>query len=39
MQQSKKTRDIEISTAKPNRNIDPKHKHGFNSKQTVLYYT
>jgi len=39
MQQSKKAREIKISTSKPNRIIDQNHKHGFNAKQTVLYYT
>jgi len=39
MQQSKKAREIEIRTAKPNRNIDLSHKHDFTAKQTVLYYT
>ena len=39
MQQCKKAREIEISTAKPKRDIDPNHKHGFSVKQTVLYYT
>jgi hypothetical protein len=39
MQQSKRAREIEISTAKPNRNIDPNQKHGFNAKRVVLYCT
>lgn len=39
MQQSTRAREIDISIAKPNRNIDPNHKHGFNAKQIVLYYT
>lgn len=32
MQKSKRAREIEIRTTKPNRNIDPNHKHGFNVK-------
>jgi len=39
MQQSKREREIKISTSKPNRNINLNHKHGFNAKQIVLYYT